>query len=67
MLWGCSPAGGTGALHKIVGIMRKKYEVYLLKQHLMTSSRKIKLCINGSSKWTMTPSVIGEWQVLTLI
>jgi hypothetical protein len=24
MLWGCFAAGGTGALHKIDGIMRKE-------------------------------------------
>ena len=27
MLWGCFAAGGTGALHKIDGIMRNAYYV----------------------------------------
>uniref|UniRef100_A0A3Q3AVF7 Tc1-like transposase DDE domain-containing protein n=1 Tax=Kryptolebias marmoratus TaxID=37003 RepID=A0A3Q3AVF7_KRYMA len=37
MLWVCFAAGGTGALHKTDGIMRKKQYVELLKQHLKTS------------------------------
>ena len=41
MLWGCFAAGGTGALHKIDGIMRKRKYVDILKQHLKTSVRKI--------------------------
>ncbi|KAI4871969.1 hypothetical protein NFI96_010418 [Prochilodus magdalenae] len=36
-------AGGTGALHKIDGIMRKEHYVEILKQHLKTSARKLKL------------------------
>ncbi len=43
MLWGCFAAGGTGALHKIDGIMRKENYVDILKQHLKTSARKLKL------------------------
>uniref|UniRef100_A0AAZ3NVJ3 Tc1-like transposase DDE domain-containing protein n=1 Tax=Oncorhynchus tshawytscha TaxID=74940 RepID=A0AAZ3NVJ3_ONCTS len=43
MLWGCFAAGGTGALHKIDGIMREENYVYILKQHLKTSVRKLKL------------------------
>ncbi|KAI4895016.1 hypothetical protein NFI96_005879 [Prochilodus magdalenae] len=43
MLWGCFAAGGTGALHKIDGIMRKEHYVEILKQHLKTSARKLKL------------------------
>ncbi|KAI4884313.1 hypothetical protein NFI96_009179 [Prochilodus magdalenae] len=35
--------GGTGALHKIDGIMRKEHYVERLKQHLKTSARKLKL------------------------
>ena len=35
--------GGTGALHKIDGIMRKENDVDILKQHLKTSVRKLKL------------------------
>ena len=42
-LWGCFAAGGTGALHKIDGIMRKDNYVDILKQHLKTSARKLKL------------------------
>ena len=33
MLWGCFAAGGTGALHKIDGIMRLENYMDLLKQH----------------------------------
>jgi hypothetical protein len=33
MLWGCFAAGGTGALHKIDGIMREENDVDILKQH----------------------------------
>ncbi|CDQ94623.1 unnamed protein product, partial [Oncorhynchus mykiss] len=43
MLWRCFAAGGTGALHKIDGIMRKGNYVDILKQHLKTSVRKLKL------------------------
>ena len=42
-LWGCSAAGGTGALHKIDGFMRQDNYVDILKQHLKTSVRKLKL------------------------
>ena len=37
MLWGCVAAGGTGALHKIDGIMKKQNHVDILKQHLMAN------------------------------
>ena len=40
MLWGCFAAGGTGALHKIDGIMWKRNYVDILKQNLKTSVRK---------------------------
>uniref|UniRef100_A0AAZ3SWQ8 Tc1-like transposase DDE domain-containing protein n=1 Tax=Oncorhynchus tshawytscha TaxID=74940 RepID=A0AAZ3SWQ8_ONCTS len=43
MLWGCFAAGGTGALHKIEGIMRMEKYVNIMKQHLKTSVRKLKL------------------------
>ena len=33
MLWGSFAAGGTGALHKIDGTMRKENYVDILKQH----------------------------------
>ena len=41
MLWGCIAAGGTGALHKIDGIMSMEKFVDILKQHLKTSVRKL--------------------------
>ena len=43
MLWGCFAAGGPGALHKIDGIMREEKYVDVLKQHLKTSVRNLKL------------------------
>ena len=42
MLLGCLAAEGTGALHKIDGIMRRDNYVDILKQ-LKTSVRKLKL------------------------
>ena len=64
MLWGCFAAGGTGALHKIDGIMRRKI-VCILKQHLKTSVRKLKL----GHKWVFqmdndpnhTSKVVAKW------
>ena len=47
MLWGWFAAGGTGALHKIDGIMREENHVDILKQHLQTSIRKL----NFGHKW----------------
>ena len=41
MLWRCFAAGGTGALHKIDGIMRTEKYVVILKQHLKTSVREV--------------------------
>ena len=62
MLWGCFAAGGTGALHKIDGIMREENDVDILKQHLKTSVRNLKLGRKWSTKWTMTPSkVVAKW------
>ena len=49
MTWGCFAAGGTVALHKIDG-MRKENYVDILKQHLKTSARKLKL----------TPSILPK-------
>jgi hypothetical protein len=43
MLWGYFAAGGTGTHHKIDGITRKENYVDILKQHLKTSVRKLKL------------------------
>ena len=70
MLWGCFAAGGTGALHKIDGIMR--WDNYVdgqlcgyMKQHLKTSVRKLKL----GRKWVFqmdndpkqTSKVVEKW------
>ncbi|KAK6325046.1 hypothetical protein J4Q44_G00043880 [Coregonus suidteri] len=65
MLWGCFAAGVTGALHKIDGIMRKENYVDILKQHLKTSVRKLKL----GRKWVFqmdndpkhTSKVVAKW------
>uniref|UniRef100_A0A8K9UTL7 Transposase Tc1-like domain-containing protein n=1 Tax=Oncorhynchus mykiss TaxID=8022 RepID=A0A8K9UTL7_ONCMY len=65
MLWGYSAAGGTGALHKIDGIMRQEKYVDILKQHLKTSVSKLKL----GCKWAFqmdndpkhTPKVVAKW------
>lgn len=65
MLWGCFAAGGTGALHKIDGIMRKEHYVDILKQHLKTSARKLKL----GRKWVFqmdndpkhTAKLVRKW------
>ena len=40
---GCFAAGRTGAPHKIDSIMRRENDVDILKQHLKTSVRKLKL------------------------
>uniref|UniRef100_A0AAZ3S676 Tc1-like transposase DDE domain-containing protein n=1 Tax=Oncorhynchus tshawytscha TaxID=74940 RepID=A0AAZ3S676_ONCTS len=65
MLWGCFAAGGTGALHKMHGIIRKKNDVDILTQHLKTSVRKLKL----GHKWVFqidndpkhTSKVVAKW------
>ena len=65
MLWVCFAVGGTGALHKIDGIMRKENDVDILKQHLKTSVRKLKL----GRKWVFqmdndpkhTSKVVAKW------
>ena len=65
MLWGCFAAGGTGALHKIYGIMGKENYVDILKQYLKTSVRKLKL----GRKWVFqmdndskqTSKVVAKW------
>ena len=57
MLWGCFAEGGNGALHKI--------DVDILKQHLKTSVRKLKL----GRKWVFqmdndhkhTSKVVAKW------
>ena len=65
MLLGCFAAGGTGALHKIDGIMREEDYVDKLKQHLKTLVRKLKL----GRKWVFqmgndpkhTYKVVAKW------
>ncbi|KAI4889547.1 hypothetical protein NFI96_033116 [Prochilodus magdalenae] len=49
MLWGCFAAGGTGALHKIDGIMRKRTLMWkILKQTSQDISQEVKaLGANG--------------------
>ena len=63
MLWGCFAAGGTGALHKIDGIMRREHFVDILKQHLNTSVRKLKLGRQWVFPFAMAPSILRKlWQ-----
>ena len=61
MLWRCFAAGGTGALHKINGIMRSENDVDIMKQHLKTSVRKLKL----GRKWVFVmdndPSILPKF------
>ena len=65
MFWGCFAAGETGSLHKIDGIMREEMYVDILKQHLKTTVRKLKL----GRKWVFqmdndskhTSKVVANW------
>ena len=65
MSWGCFAAGGTGALYKVDGIMRKGNYVDILKQNVKTSFRKLKL----GRKWVFqmdndpkhTSKVVAKW------
>ena len=60
MLWGCFTEGGTCALHKIDGINGKENYVDILKQHLKTSARKLKL----GRKWVFhfhISKVVAKW------
>ena len=60
-----SCCGGAGALHKIDVIMRRGNDVAILKQHLKTSVRKVKL----GHKWVFqmdndpkhTSKVVAKW------
>ena len=62
---GCFAAGRAGALQKIDGIMRQENYVDILKQHLKTSVRKLKL----DHKWVFqmdndlkhTSKVVAKW------
>ena len=65
MLQGCFAAEGTGVLHKIDDIMMKEKYVDILKRHLKTSVRKLKL----GRKWVFqmdndpkhTSKVLAKW------
>ena len=65
MFRGCFATGGTGALHKIDGNMIKENYVDILKQHLKTSVRKLKL----GRKWVFqmdndpkhASKVVSKW------
>ena len=61
MLWGCF----AGALHRIDGIMRKENLVDILKQHLKTSVRKLKLgrrCVfQMDNDPKHTSKVVARW------
>jgi hypothetical protein len=65
MLWGCFAAGGTGALHKIDGIMMRENYVDILKQHLKTSVRKLKLGHKWVFQMDIDPKhiskVVAKW------
>jgi transposase len=65
MSWGCFAAGGSAALHKIDSIMRKENYVDILKQHLKTSVRKLKLgrkCVfQMDNDPTHTSKVVAKW------
>jgi hypothetical protein len=41
-VWGCFAAGGTGALHKVDGIMRKEYYVAMVKATSQDISQEVK-------------------------
>ena len=64
-VWRTGAAGGTGALHKIDGIMGEENDVDILKQHLKTSVRKFML----GRKWVFqmdndnkhTSKVVAKW------
>lgn len=65
IMWGCFAAGGTGALHKINGVMKKEQYVEILNQHLKASARKLKL----GRKWVFqmdndskhTAKLVKKW------
>ena len=54
MMWSCFSAGGTGELHKIDGFMKKEHYAEILKKHLNTSARKLKLGHKWVLRRTMT-------------
>uniref|UniRef100_A0A674B0U7 Epidermal growth factor receptor kinase substrate 8-like protein 2 n=1 Tax=Salmo trutta TaxID=8032 RepID=A0A674B0U7_SALTR len=63
MLWGCFAAGETGALHKIDGITRNENDVEILKQHLKTSVRKLKL----GRKWHLSTFMMDKTESIATV
>ena len=63
MLWVCFAAGGTGARHKIDGIMRMETYVDILKQHFKTSVRKFgrKWVFQMANDPKHTSKVVAKW------
>ena len=65
MLWGCFASGGTGALYRIDAIMRMENDVDILKHHLKTSVRKLKLGRNWFFQMDNDPKhtskVVAKW------
>ncbi|CDQ61593.1 unnamed protein product [Oncorhynchus mykiss] len=62
MLWWCFAAGGTGALQKIDGFMKKENYVDILRQHLKTSlklGRKWVFHMDNDPKHTS--KVVAKW------
>ena len=65
ILCGCFAAGQTGARHKIDGFMRKENYVDILKQHLKTLVRKLKLGLKWGFQMDNDPKhtskVVAKW------
>ena len=61
MLWGCFASGGAGALPKIDCIRKKENHVDILKQHLKTSVRKLKLGCEWDNDPKHTSKVVAKW------
>ena len=60
MLWGCFATGGTGALHKIDGFMRKKNYVDILKQDIrLKLGRKWVFQMDNDPKHTS--KAVAKW------
>lgn len=60
MLWVYFTAKGTGALHKIDGIMRREPYAEILKRYLKTSVRKLKFGHKCSFKLKIFFSFLGH-------
>uniref|UniRef100_A0AAZ3QHL3 Tc1-like transposase DDE domain-containing protein n=1 Tax=Oncorhynchus tshawytscha TaxID=74940 RepID=A0AAZ3QHL3_ONCTS len=61
MLWGCFAAGGTGALHKIDGIMRLENYVDIFKQHLKKLKLGRKRVFQMDNDPKHTSKVVAKW------